>query len=411
MALSLTLRTRFKWNPLTLTHRFSTSSSDGGNGDSTPKSPMSSYFSDIRDKLKRTRPTTSPFANPYPPTPSPAASKVNSLDEIRKNLSEFRRRTLPPTPAAGEPSSSGQISFQEIYNRKVSEKSSESAPGIGGKISYDALRESMQKLKSNVNKQGGERMPLSAFGSSLKSGPSDSASSGSLIGGSGELPASAFWKEMNEKKGSRPPVTGFVKMYSFPELGEKLRALRAQGGGREGFSIAELNERLVKLRELEVMESRSTLIGVDIQPLQESLLVLEQASKEKEQRLDMLGHLGGRPSFMMDPPKQHLVERYFHPDNMSSAEKLKIELAKVREEFKMSESDCGSARVQVAQLTTKIKHLSAVLHKKDKHSRKGLLAMVQRRKRLLKYLRSTDWDSYCFVISKLGLRDNPDIKY
>lgn len=38
--------------------------------------------------------------------------------------------------------------------------------------------------------------------------------------------------------------------------------------------------------------------------------------------------------------------QYFHPDNMSSAEKLKIELAKVREEFKMSESDCGSARVQ-----------------------------------------------------------------
>ncbi|KAI9089548.1 hypothetical protein K1719_029153 [Acacia pycnantha] len=77
----------------------------------------------------------------------------------------------------------------------------------------------------------------------------------------------------------------------------------------------------------------------------------------------------------------------------------------------MSESDCGSFRVQVAQLTTKIKHLSSVLHKKDKHSRKGLIAMVQKRKRLLKYLRRTDWDSYCFVISKLGLRDNPDTKY
>lgn len=38
--------------------------------------------------------------------------------------------------------------------------------------------------------------------------------------------------------------------------------------------------------------------------------------------------------------------KYFHPDNMSSAEKMKIELTKVREEFKMSESDCGSARVQ-----------------------------------------------------------------
>ncbi|MBA0778653.1 hypothetical protein Gotri_006500 [Gossypium trilobum] len=59
-----------------------------------------------------------------------------------------------------------------------------------------------------------------------------------------------------------------------------------------------------------------------------------------------------------------MLLQYLHPDNMSSAEKMKIELAKVRDEFKMSESDCGSARVQVAQLTTKIKHLSSVLHKK-----------------------------------------------
>ncbi|RYR10498.1 hypothetical protein Ahy_B05g078928 isoform L [Arachis hypogaea] len=48
----------------------------------------------------------------------------------------------------------------------------------------------------------------------------------------------------------------------------------------------------------------------------------------------------------------------------ATRKKLKIELAKVRDEFKMSESNHGSARVQVAQLTTKIKHLSVVLHKK-----------------------------------------------
>lgn len=113
---------------------------------------------------------------------------------------------------------------------------------------------------------------------------------------------------------------------------------------------------------------------------------------------------------MLEPPNEHLVEKYFHPDNMSSAEKMKIELAKVREKFKMSESDCGSARVQVAQLTTKINHLTAVLHKKDKHSKKGLLGMVQQRKKLLKYLRRTDWDSYCMILNTLGLRDNPDYK-
>lgn len=41
--------------------------------------------------------------------------------------------------------------------------------------------------------------------------------------------------------------------------------------------------------------------------------------------------------------------QYFHPDNMSASEKLKLELKKVRDEFKMSESDCGSARVQGEQ--------------------------------------------------------------
>ncbi|KAF6147424.1 hypothetical protein GIB67_016781 [Kingdonia uniflora] len=102
--------------------------------------------------------------------------------------------------------------------------------------------------------------------------------------------------------------------------------------------------------------------------------------------------------------------QYFHPDNMSSGEKVNLELKKVRDEFKMSESDSGSSRVQVAQLTTKIKHLSTTLHKKDKHSRKGLMEMIQQRKKLLKYLRRTDWDSYVLVLGKFGLKDNPDYK-
>lgn len=95
---------------------------------------------------------------------------------------------------------------------------------------------------------------------------------------------------------------------------------------------------------------------------------------------------------------------------MSSTEKMKLELQRVRDKSKMSENDCGSAGVQVAQLTTKIKHLSASLHKKDKHSRRGLQEMVQRRKKYLKYLRRTDWDSYYLVLSKLGLRDVPEYK-
>ncbi|KAL5576086.1 hypothetical protein UlMin_017785 [Ulmus minor] len=223
-------------------------------------------------------------------------------------------------------------------------------------------------------------------------------------------------KERKEGERSNSIKTEFVKMYKHEELGAKLKILRPEEKGDAWFSLEELNERLMKLREMEEKETETRIDGISFKDLRESLVKLKLSEDDKSkkssiERLDMLGHLGRTPTFMMQPPKEELVEKYFHPDNMSSEEKMKLELAKVREEFKMSESDCGSARVQVAQLTTKIKHLSSVLHKKDKHSRKGLIAMVQRRKKLLKYLRRTDWDSYCFVLSKLGLRDNPDYKH
>lgn len=227
---------------------------------------------------------------------------------------------------------------------------------------------------------------------------------------------------MREKREPVSPAlkTEFVKMYSYGELGQKLKMLRpaaATEGKKDWFSLGELNERLMKLREMEEKETDLRIGGVSFKDLRDSLVTLRKSSDESSkksnmQRLAIIGKLGGQviPDFMLLPPKDHLVEKYFHPDNMSSEEKLKLELKKVRDEFKMSESDCGSSRVQVAQLTTKIKHLSSVLHKKDKHSRKGLQEMVQRRKKLLKYLRRTDWDSYCLVLSKLGLRDNPDYK-
>ncbi|GJR49248.1 Rho GTPase-activating protein gacU [Tanacetum coccineum] len=93
------------------------------------------------------------------------------------------------------------------------------------------------------------------------------------------------------------------------------------------------------------------------------------------------------------------------PETLSSSVKLLIDRF-VRLKLDRKENDCNL----VAQLTTKIKHLASVLHKKDKHSRKGLQAMVQKRKKLLKYLRRTDWDSYCFCLSELGLRDSADYK-
>ena len=71
-----------------------------------------------------------------------------------------------------------------------------------------------------------------------------------------------------------------------------------------------------------------------------------------------------------------------------------------------SEADTGSPEVQVALLSRRISELTEHLktHPKDHHSRRGLLRMVGRRKRLLDYLRREDIDRYRALIAKLGLR-------
>jgi small subunit ribosomal protein S15 len=72
----------------------------------------------------------------------------------------------------------------------------------------------------------------------------------------------------------------------------------------------------------------------------------------------------------------------------------------------LHETDRGSAPVQVAILTAKIDDLRSHFdkHKKDHHSRRGLLKMVGRRRRLLDYLRNTDVERYRELIADLGLR-------
>ena len=74
--------------------------------------------------------------------------------------------------------------------------------------------------------------------------------------------------------------------------------------------------------------------------------------------------------------------------------------------FALHEGDTGSPEVQIALLTARINHLNEHLkiHKKDHHSRRGLLLMVGQRRGLLDYLKSTDIESYRSLIAKLGLR-------
>lgn len=75
-------------------------------------------------------------------------------------------------------------------------------------------------------------------------------------------------------------------------------------------------------------------------------------------------------------------------------------------EFKTHESDTGSPEVQIAVLTEQINTLNEHLrmHKKDHHSRRGLLKMVGKRRNLLTYLRNKDVTRYRDLINKLGLR-------
>ncbi|XP_071723272.1 uncharacterized protein [Rutidosis leptorrhynchoides] len=337
--------------------------------------------------------TSKAASNNHHPTLIPiSVTRTLLMKDVYKNLSNYSRRTSP-TPSASQQS----FSFRELYNRDLNAKSKEGAESSATTIT-----------------------PPSGFGEATES------CDRRVKGG---LPSSVFGKELrkqeavqgDDKRNNGDEMkTDFVRIYTFSDLGAKLRELRpenetkVEGKGEEGewSWLEELNTRLAKLRRVEEEGSNFGGIGISFKDLRDSLVKMQMSDNEKAsvpgQKIDFLNPT---QTFMKLPPQEHLVDKYFHPDNMSSAEKMKLRLQKDREEFKMSESDCGSARVQVAQLTTKINHLATALHKKDKHSRKGLQEMVVKRKKLLKYLRRTDWDSYCFVLSRLGLRDNPDYKH
>jgi small subunit ribosomal protein S15 len=88
---------------------------------------------------------------------------------------------------------------------------------------------------------------------------------------------------------------------------------------------------------------------------------------------------------------------------MSLTTEVKREIV---EQHGRSTTDTGSPQVQIALLTRRINDLTAHLqsHKKDHHSRRGLLMLVGRRRRLLRYLQKNDLEGYRTLISELGLR-------
>jgi len=85
---------------------------------------------------------------------------------------------------------------------------------------------------------------------------------------------------------------------------------------------------------------------------------------------------------------------------------MSIDTQSIIKEYQKDPSDTGSVDVQVALLTARIRHLTEHFktHKKDHHSRRGLLRLVSQRKKLLAYVKNNDLTTYANLISRLGLR-------
>ncbi|GHC13261.1 30S ribosomal protein S15 [Cerasicoccus arenae] len=88
------------------------------------------------------------------------------------------------------------------------------------------------------------------------------------------------------------------------------------------------------------------------------------------------------------------------------ADSIAVDKDKIIAEYKTHEGDTGSPEVQVALLTARIAHLTDHLriHRKDFHTRRGLIQMTNKRRKLLNYLRNTDLERYKTIIQRLGLR-------
>ena len=86
----------------------------------------------------------------------------------------------------------------------------------------------------------------------------------------------------------------------------------------------------------------------------------------------------------------------------------KERVAELMAEYGKDANDSGSAEVQVAILTERIRNLTEHLkvHKKDFHTRTGLLKLIGKRRRLLVYIKDRDIEEYRALIAKLGIRDN-----
>ncbi|KAF8409027.1 hypothetical protein HHK36_005099 [Tetracentron sinense] len=213
----------------------------GDDKDSPSTPPSTSAFSDVKASLRQSPPSQRIFPSPSRESPSFSSikpSKVASLEEIRKNLSEFRHRSAAPLldETSSSSSSSQTISFQVLYKKNVIGKGEEVNIGDGtgksGKLSFEAIHKSLRQLRFSTGNQnmndrfrgqpdrgnwGLDPMSLIAFNDSLKLQPDDPAMPKSFVlGGSNLLPTSVFGREIRAKTETESQAlkTEFVKIYS-----------------------------------------------------------------------------------------------------------------------------------------------------------------------------------------------------
>uniref|UniRef100_K3YTD9 Uncharacterized protein n=1 Tax=Setaria italica TaxID=4555 RepID=K3YTD9_SETIT len=296
-------------------------SSPQSNPGAPPRDSASALFQDIRERLR-----VSPRSPP--PRRIPMNHSPKELPDVRQALESFRRSgglTSPSTPGASPSTPGATPSFMDLLKNQ--------RPNTGqGLGSFDPIRGSLKGALPAQQRQPLQPTPFLSHKSDIFKK---------------ELERGGKAGEEEEKDSG----TTLMRVYSYEDLGKRLGDLRPAGAvkdGKEWFSLEELQGRIAKLVELEKQEHR---LGAKFAVIRKSILNLKQPEKTVQGQgvhLQTMLSLGGQmtPDYTRLPPQEELVERYFHPDHMSSEEKMKLELQRVRDEFKMSENDCGSARVQ-----------------------------------------------------------------
>ena len=122
-------------------------------------------------------------------------------------------------------------------------------------------------------------------------------------------------------------------------------------------------------------------------------------------RVDVHVHTRTR-SARVHEPRAHAICLTLSPQRPHQNNSGTIDKDEIIKEFGLKDGDTGSSEVQIALLTARVKHLTEHLreNRKDFHSRRGLIAMTARRRKLLDYLKRTEFNRYTAILEKLGLR-------